>query len=401
MENLYTKKEDRSGIVSKEVEDIFGRGIRSSRDCILLSEEIFNKTAFKINANTLRRFFGLVKADYPPSESTLNILSRYCGFESFDELLASSKSRKNGGEDQNAAGILNYLISIFRFIPTKDYYDETFLALVKHTIQFLNRHPELSDKFQKAIAKTKNGQEFYFEQFINIDGLNSFYGEGLRYYLLEKKTTEAQIFGHSLLCLRGWLSDKVSEVKQHYEAVMEQRLDNSIHPFVCGRYFATQLYYTNINILESERILADARIVHATLKQGRDNYRLFPAFEYVFSSALLVTGHYNEALYYINYALKNYPEKPSYIEDGFYIDIDLIKALVLVKNGRKEEAEKIYNQIKPSEFYFLTRKINMIMYLFLRKFLKKINGKMDQQLKDLIKATGFIKLLTINGNHDR
>ena len=400
MENLYTRKEERSEVVLKEVEDIFGRRIRSSRDCILLSEEIFSKTAFKINENTLRRFFGLVKADYPPSESTLNILSRYCGFESFDELHASSISRKNAGEDQNAATILNFLISIFRIIPTKDYNDETFLALVKHTIQFLNRHPELSDKFQKAIAKTKNGQEFYFEQFINIDGLNSFYGEGLRYYLLEKKTPEAQIFGHALLCLRGWLSDKASEVKQHYEAVMEQRLNKSIHPFVCGRYFATQLYYANINDLDIERILIEAHYFHATLRDGSNNYRLFPAFEYVISSALLVTEHYDEALYYINYALKNYPEKHSYVEEGFYIDIDLIKALVLVKNDKKMEAEKIYNQIKPSKFYFLTRKINMIMYLFLSKYLKKGNGKLDQQLKDLITITGFIRLLKINSNHE-
>ncbi len=85
---------------------------------------------------------------------------------------------------------------------------------------FLQRHPELIDKFQRNIAKIKNGQDFYFEQFINIDGLNSYYGMGLRYYLNEKKTAEAQIFGHSILCAKNWLLENPHGVRKHYDMVM-------------------------------------------------------------------------------------------------------------------------------------------------------------------------------------
>jgi hypothetical protein len=56
------------------------------------------------------------------------------------------------------------------------------------SIQFISAAaPGAFDRFQRAIAKTRNGQEFYFEQFVNLDELNSFYGDGLRYYFMKNK----------------------------------------------------------------------------------------------------------------------------------------------------------------------------------------------------------------------
>ncbi len=129
----------------------------------------------------------MVKSEHNTSSTTLDILSKYCGFSSFDELLRL-KNNKQGNRNANYPNnILNYLISIFRESPISEYEDKTFNCIVKETIIFLDHHPELTDKFQKAVSKTKNGQDFYFEQFINIDKLNSFYGEGLLYYLAKKK----------------------------------------------------------------------------------------------------------------------------------------------------------------------------------------------------------------------
>src|SRR4030095_11742629 len=113
----------------------------------------------------------------------------------------------NSGEDDGEKrSFLRYLVTIFTATQVRDGNDETYFSLVKHTINFLAQHQDLAQKFQRAIVKTRNGQDFYFEQFVNIDKLNSFYGEGLRYYLNERKTQEGQLFGNSLLCLRDWLS---------------------------------------------------------------------------------------------------------------------------------------------------------------------------------------------------
>ena len=185
--------------IKQEIQNVFGRRIVSSRDCIQLSEEIFHKTKTQLNPNTLRRFFGLVKAENSPSNSTLTILSQYCGFQSLDEVTTINK--EGVLSDSNAENFLHFVVSLFRNVQLRDEEDETFLNLALNTIYFLNRNPSLTDKFQVQVSKTKNGQIFYFEKFVNIDKLNGYYGNGLRHYYSENPDTRAQVFAHSLLVL--------------------------------------------------------------------------------------------------------------------------------------------------------------------------------------------------------
>ena len=53
-----------------------------------LSCNIEKSTGEKISISTLRRTLGLVKSEHAPSVSTLDILSRYVGFRSWNDFLA-------------------------------------------------------------------------------------------------------------------------------------------------------------------------------------------------------------------------------------------------------------------------------------------------------------------------
>lgn len=388
-------------ILKNEIEETFGKKINSSGDCLLLSEEIYSKISVTVNSNTLRRFFGLVKSHFLPSATTLDILSKYCGFSSFDEFMRLKNNvQGDKTDDYYSQSILNYLVSVFKNTPVKGYNDKTFFSVVNDTIIFLHRHPALIDKFQRAIAKTKNGQDFYFEQFINIDTLNSYYGDGLRYYLSEKSTTEAQIFGHSLLCLKNWFSENRDGVKKHHDELIQYRITKAFHPSLCGRYHATKLLYADTFGLPIEKLLIEMQQAHFAIKQKTDDSRLFPYFEFMIAPILFMTGHFEESLYYVNYSLHHYPQKHISITQSAYQTMNLIKALTLAKTGRKKEAVKLYRQVQPSKFDFLLKKTNTIQYLLLSQYLKKSNEKSDQQLKDLIEETGFIalnKLTVSNG----
>ena len=83
---LLLMKNDLLPALRKELENSFGRKVLSSRDCLQMVDDIYQKTGYTINTNTLRRFFGLVKTDYNASPSTLSILLKYCGFNSIEEL---------------------------------------------------------------------------------------------------------------------------------------------------------------------------------------------------------------------------------------------------------------------------------------------------------------------------
>ena len=72
--------------LKRKVENRFGGKISSSRGCINLCDQIFKRTNIRLNPNTMRRYYGIVKTVYPPSRTTLNILSKYCGYSSLDKV---------------------------------------------------------------------------------------------------------------------------------------------------------------------------------------------------------------------------------------------------------------------------------------------------------------------------
>ena len=137
-------------------------------------EDIYHKTGETVNANTLRRFFGLVKADYPPSSSTLTILSKYCGFNSIDEI-EHLAFKDDSDAHINKEEVLRYMVSMFKNTQVLGSEEQTFYPIVEQTMVFLERNPSLIDKFQREIAKTPTGQYYYFEKLANIDRLNGLF----------------------------------------------------------------------------------------------------------------------------------------------------------------------------------------------------------------------------------
>jgi len=143
--------------LQQEIVQVFGHPVPSFSDCTRLAEAIFEKTGLKVSVNTLRRFFNLIAAKYPPSYNTLTILAKACGYQSYSEFvqLWEGKVTRPGSED---AGLLKYMVSLFQQVPVANIYDETFNHIVHLTIMYLRSNEDIVDGFQKKIARTKNGQ---------------------------------------------------------------------------------------------------------------------------------------------------------------------------------------------------------------------------------------------------
>jgi hypothetical protein len=382
-------------LLKQEIEEVFGRPITSYRECVLLGDEIYKKTSFLVSYNTLRRFFGLVKAAYLPSTSTISILTQYCGYGSLQELVVK-KNNLSRLEVNPSCNLTDYIISFLRDTPVREQYDPTFAAVVKQTVVFLQDYQALSLLLQKDIAKTKSGQSYYFEQLININALNSYYGEGLRYYLNEKKTEKSQIFGHSLLCLRAWLAGDVDQVKMHYEEIVKQRVSKYLPPVTYYLHFVSSMLYASVEGLDTDKIVEDACMVD--LSGVTDNHQEFLWAEYLFGITLLLTGKYEELLYFFDTVDVNGRRQSAIIDDG-YFEVNLVlNAIALARTGNLERAKKIYEQIHPSRFYFLTRKLDTILYIILAHLLHKENDKMQLQLNKLIEDTGFKMMNAVKRN---
>lgn len=378
-----------------EIETVFGKKIHSYLECKELHDAIQEKTGFNISVNTLRRFFGIVNAVSSPSTFTLNILSSYCGYKSFADFSLNYKPVEIKS-NSFASDFLAYLISQFENIPVNHENDVTYLNMVRNTILSLKRYPDLFRLLQAQIAKTPNGQNYYFEKFVNIDELNGYYGDGLRFYLAEKKTVEAQLFGHSLLALKHWLSLENQSFYDEYEQVMQFVPDTSIHPSVTGRYFTTQLLHAYLQKTDRSQILQEAKNFYSIIAPVQYKHQGFPCFELTYTAGLILIGEWGEALYYLreNNFIRTFrmaSKKTTGLKDAdetLFDSLFVYEALALAQLGRIKEAKELYNQIKPTEFYFLTKKVDFILQIKLGAILGKIRNS-EKQLSSLIEETGF------------
>lgn len=395
MNSKFDGKANLAEIIRREVEEEFGRSVTTYGDCNALCTEIYKKTGFTLNQNTLRRFFGLVKARYPASKSTLTILARYCSFNAPEEMVVLKERKNDMSLQEEDASILFYFLNLLKALHPKGESDDTFFTFMGNSIQFLQKKPELIEKFQRAVSKTPLGRKYYFEHFINIDKLNSFFGAGLRFYLNENKVPEGQVFGYSLLCMRDWLVNDPKGLKKNYDYLQRQNVLPGMPVPVYRWYYAARFFYADVYEPKVDNILTEAYNMHNTLKPGRGSTFLYDCFEYPLSFALVLTQHYEDALFYINYAFANYKHKEGHVSEGCYELLLLLKAIALAKTNEQKEARAIFEKLSPSDFYFTTKKFSTILYLLLALLLKEISQKQFKQSSELIEKTGFEKLTVL------
>jgi hypothetical protein len=375
------------------IEKMLGRRVFSSTDCRILYNDISQQLDSSISFNTLRRFFNLMEAKHEQSVYTLNILAAYCGFSSFHDFVSVVKQKPTEINGHANHDLLFYLAMLFKETEGIDPSDHTFCRLVRQTITFMEYHPELIDQFQREIVKTKNGQIFYFQQFINLDRLNSFYGDGLLYYLHERKTTEAQIFGNYLLCLRYWLTMDNKCLAKHYNILLQYDPGNKPSPSTIAHYYAAQLMQLYVLGDDLESILIRVRQFYLNITLSRENFVSVFQFYAIISNALLLSGQYEEALFYIEEFMKN---KTKYIlplmDSSLSESVHLFKAIALIHLGNKATGKEWIDSLNTSKFFFLSKQYYTILYLSVKQLFKKSSYE-QKQLEYLVRTTGFSRLL--------
>lgn len=368
----------------RELEHSFGRKIVSSRDCLQMVEDIYQKTGYSINANTLRRFFGLVKTSYSASPSTLTILCKYCGFNSIDEI-ENINTNSHPQDSINKEEVLHYLTGLFKQLPLEPTHSGSIMAIVQQTIHFLERNPSLIDRFQREIARTPAGQYHYFELAVNMDRLNGYYGDGLRHYLRAKNNDEARAFHHALQVMRYWLTDNLPLLEANMSAIQE--LPTHGHAaHVTGRLMAARIFYAHVRNEPTDRILLDAARYHVSVISKKDTSS-YPHFELAICEALVLTNHIEEAQEFIRKGKK--ADSNDEFDDPFLIWEQISSSK---KNNHAKKAEAPHNNhISLPENGHINKKYNNLLYSFFH------SRKQVDLLKDMIQETGFTKFNNIGG----
>lgn len=378
-------------LLKEEVIIVFGHSLKSSGDCNKLQEDIYKKSGDIINFNTLRRFFGLIKTEFNPSKNTLNILSRYCGYESFQNFTSSFQIQPN---KENNELLIAYLVDIFRSVAVNNEYDETFHLIVQKSVSYLLKFPGIKNEFYRKIVRTENGRNYYFEQYFHIDELATYYGQGIMYYLAAGKNNRHQVFGYSVLCMRAWLMNNDSELEACYQKLESFKTDTDLSNDIASRVFSARLFYANIKNQPTGTIIKSAKEYYSKIESNYTNNSP-PVFEQIFSFSLILTGHFPEALYYLNRGFLQYSKykvnswyKFIYNEDWFYIGMGIIHAYY----GEIEVGKAYYHKINISKSSVLSKRTGAAFLQILKSLLSVHDKNGVKYFNRLIKDTSFYRL---------
>jgi hypothetical protein len=111
------------------------------------------------------------------------------------------------------------------------------------------------------------------------------------------------------------------------------------------------------------------------------------------SHTLLLTEQYEEALFYIEEFLKN---RKKFVllsmEKMLSESMILFKAIALLHLGQRSTAREWLDSVNTCNFFVLSKQYMTILYLSVKHHLKKSSYE-QEQLKHLVRITGFVKLL--------
>ncbi len=289
--------------LKKELEYCFGRKIISYRDCTQLVEDIEQKTGFSVNVNTIRRFFGLVKTQYTASASTLSIFSKYCGFNSIDDLAISGSQQK----DKDSVGnkeVLRYLVALYENLPVKEEYIHIGCSIVEETVELLERNVQLIAPFQREIAKLPAGQFYYYEKMVNLDRLNGYFGEGLRYYLRSKNTPEARLFVNALYCIKAFQAKNSAVLEKYYKLLLQASSSSHQSPsHLLAWKVAAQVYHSLFFKKSIDDSITDAIKNLQILTERRKAYLLsVPDYELLVAGIFSLSKQPEEGVLFFKHA---------------------------------------------------------------------------------------------------
>jgi hypothetical protein len=356
-------------------------------DCQLLTEVISDSQGELINPITFKRIFGFVKYPFSPSLQTLNILSQFLGFKDWYDFEQACSDFSPISTNE-----LAIYLSFFEFdsINRIEEHDGGVQSFSRKIALRFREDPETFKQVIPALASNSFAQTFFIEHFPDYDNLVSYYYLLYEAYLKNKKTTEAQLFGNSILFLKALWTLNKKEAKVSIQKMDSFSLHKNIHPYIIGRIYACKLVhnYSYGNQKLIPELIKEFNDKTANLPIDGNHFRDFPGAHYIFAEALFLTKQYQSCISVVEEALSKFPIRTEFIRKGYYRQLQIFWYLSKCKLGDQKINNNFLFKINPENYYFISKR-HFSIYFHWAKFLN------NQKIECLNEAK---KLAILNKN---
>lgn len=270
-------------ILKKKTVERVGFKINNLGSAIQLSNIILEEKDEFISYNTIRRLFKIVKTNENPSKKTLDIISRFNGYNNYNHFIKTFKYENKWKLQNDIYEILNKLdldllihfirknlkvkedhvtivIQVLRELFLQKRYHELYktfeieelkienltydeVAHIGNGIGLLLRKIKLEDDVIKTLLKIKNYQDLVYTMFVDYANLNKYYLSHIKIFKTIKSADYLIAFTESLENLHCYLNLKKT-------IHLDIRLKEDYHPILKSRIISQNILNKNKNIIQ-------------------------------------------------------------------------------------------------------------------------------------------------------
>lgn len=270
-------------ILKKKTFERVGFKINNLGSAIQLSNIILEEKDEFISYNTIRRLYKIVKTNENPSKKTLDIISRFNGYNNYNHFIKTFKYENKWKLQNDIYEILNEMdldllihfirknlrakedhvtivIQVLRELFLQKRYSELYKALeieelkienltydevthIGNGIGLLLRKIKLEDDVIKTLLNIKNYQDLVYTMFVDYANLNKYYLSHIKIFKTIKSADYLIAFTESLENLHCYLNLKKTI---HHDI----RLKEYYHPILKSRIISQNILNKNKNIIQ-------------------------------------------------------------------------------------------------------------------------------------------------------
>ena len=374
--------------LQKNVGKHFGKQISSSTDCDKLASLLSYNFNTNLSAQTLRRFFGLIKSTSKSSHFTLDLLSKFCGYQDFENF---SKSYSNSELELFFGDVEN---------NEKDYWKKS-----EQLCRQISESPEMLINTHHRLMAFPLARKYFIENHPMRDMIGTVYSQYFLAYLKFNKSNEAKIFAYGFLFKSAFLLQNTELMELYYKKVKETELTEEVHVIPAGLKSGVQLLYADFTGNEYLFRKYSAEMKKVRLQYLEASEKSVCSFEYTVLESLIFTNRTKEMKFLIE---NNSFQKA---DDEVYIPLQrkethdevwkILCAVAYQKMGDQKNTKLYLDRVNLENLGIGWKKYYSLMYYFVQLNVAGKNQEADiiSKLETLINDTFFSYYQTLLDDH--
>ncbi len=356
-----------------------GKEVIRMSDCESLSKLLENELKLNVSAQSLRRFFGLIKYDGGFSAYTLDALARFCGFENY------SKFKKEVFQHEMAG--------FFSQDEAKS--EAEFWKMGAALATRIGKSPALLVELHHNLLTYPLARQFFLEHHPLRDMAATVYAQYFHEYLKYNQTNEAKLFAYGFLYVGAFLCQNNELSNLYFLQVQATPLTPEVHVLPAGRKFGVILLHADHCGDEKLFNTTYDDMVEACVTYREASQRSVCSFEYTVLEHLIFTDRKKEITFLIENNTPQLQEDLPYVTASRkknHLEIwNILCAYAYHKMGEREKAQEYLMKTKLELLEYGWKKYYTILYLFVKYDFVHQSEKsaVIMQLQTLVDETYF------------